>query len=353
MRFKSSKKWVYLTLGGFLLSFVSSVTVAFEKDESQNQFSLNDLISFTELTKDLNRLSQHQKISFQIRGLDQKLGLVAEPQLPLSTQVKSKSKQPLLPELSTDPTQINPVDLGAFGFDSANNLKENPSGGVLPIPQARVVFPVGEQASQPRVALDAPIKNPEAAVNPDVIAGLAPQTTRFGKDRYDTNLFSPSAGTKNSGNVPAFNEAGNVQSNNGLQGALPLTSAPEDADEKKKKEQEARESFQKTMKEFAERTEEKEAFQLVDYYDLKNVLAKHESILHSFEDDEFDGRFLENAKTIFERFSDKDNADDKKPFERFLKRMQPSEIIFRSQDFRRNAFPKAQTGQAHRQRTSE
>jgi hypothetical protein len=91
----------------------------------------------------------------------------------------------------------------------------------------------------------------------------------------------------------------------------------------------------------------------VDYYDLKNVLAKHESILPSFEDDEFDGRFIQNAQTIFERFYDKDNADDKKPFERFLKRMQPSEVIFRSQDLRKSAFPKAQTGKTHRQRTSE
>jgi hypothetical protein len=353
MHLKSSKNRVYVTLGGLLLSFVSAATFAFEKDDSKNITSLSDLVSFTELTKDLNRLSQHQKIPFQIRGLDQKLILVAQPQLPLTPQVKTKSKQSLLPELSTDPTRINPVDLRALGFAATAAPKETQSSGLLPIPQARVVSPVGEQDSNKRAALDAPIKTQEQVSNPDVIAGLTPQNTRFGKDRYDTSLFPTNSSSRGNVSNSFAVETGNGQANNSPQAGPSLNPAPEDEEQKKNKEQEARENFQKTMKEFAERTEEKEAFQLVDYYDLKNVLAKHESILPSFEDDEFDGRFIQNAQTIFERFSDKDNADDKKPFERFLKRMQPSEVIFRSQDLRKSAFPKAQTGKTHRQRTSE
>jgi hypothetical protein len=344
---------MFLTFGGLLLSFVSAATFAFEKDDSKNNPALNDLTSFTELTKDLNRISQYHKVPFQIRGLGQKLILVAEPQLPLSPQVKPKTKQALLPELSTDPTKINPVDLGAFGVVNTAAAKETQSSGLLPIPQARVVSPVGEQGSNTRAALDAPIKTQEQVSNPDVINGLTPQNTRFGKDRYDTSLFPTNPSSRGNLSNSVSLETGNGQANNSLQASLPMNPAPEDEEQKKNKEKEARENFQKTMKEFAERTEEKEAFQLVDYYDLKNVLAKHESILPSFEDDEFDGRFIQNAQTIFERFSDKDNADDKKPFERFLKRMQPSEVIFRSQDLRKSAFPKAQTGQTHRQRTSE
>jgi len=126
-----------------------------------------------------------------------------------------------------------------------------------------------------------------------------------------------------------------------------------DADPDKKKEQDARETFQKTMKEFAERTEDKEAFRLVDYYDLKNLIAKHESILPSFENDEIDERFVQNARIIFDRFGDKDGSFDKRPFERFLRRMEPEQIIFRSQDLRQNTFPSAARGQNHRERSSD
>lgn len=352
MRLKSAQKSLSLALGGLLLSFCSSA-IAYEKEEPKTAFSLNDLVSFIELTKDLNRLSQHQKIPFQIRGLDQKMILMAEPQFPLSQPVKQKGKEVLLPELSTDPTRINPLDLSAFNLFTGGTTKEVQNPGILPIPQARVISPIGEQSAKDRGALDAPLKTQEQINNPDVISGFTPQNTRFGKDRYDTSLFATQSNSKNNLGDPTQTSFNNQPGKNFIQTGLTGSSAPDDEEKKKNKEQEARESFQQTMKEFAERTEEKEAFGLVDYYDLKNVLAKHESILPSFEDDEFDGRFLKNARTIFDRFSEKDNADDKKPFERFLKRMQPPEDVFRSQDLRRNAFPQSKSGQTHRQQSSK
>ena len=84
------------------------------------------------------------------------------------------------------------------------------------------------------------------------------------------------------------------------------------------------------MKEFAERDDEKETFQLVDYFDLRNVLAKNSQLLTSFENDEIDERFVKNAQIVFERFGGRDNAPDKKPFEVFLKKMEPPSPQFKS-----------------------
>ncbi|MFM8270701.1 MAG: hypothetical protein ACKN9V_10980, partial [Pseudomonadota bacterium] len=241
----------------------------------------------------------------------------------------------LLPELTTDPTKINPVDLQAFNiFNNPPSPSGNSGNGLLPIPQARTVSPVGEQRST--APLEAPLKSVEAEKDADVVQGFTPKNTRFGKDRYDAPLFQSSA-LANSRNNEGFQNPGNPTQNSPSQ-LPPLFSndgdKPESKEKEKNKEQEARESFQKTMKEFAERTEDKEAFRLVDYFDLKNVIAKNESILTSFDDEEFDGRFIKNAQTIFERFSEKDSASDKKPFERFLKRMGPSTPVFRSQDLK-------------------
>lgn len=324
---------------------VASISFAFEKGESKELIN-SDLFAFSKLTKDLNQVSQYKQLSFRIRELGQAVPKVSEPQFPLSKNKKGSAESPL-PPLSTDSTKINPVDIQALGFEGATATPSS-SPGLLPIPQARVVSPVGEQSS--KGITEAPLKTLEAINNPDVITELTPKTTRFGKDRYDQNLFPSQfqiqpAAQKDEGQGALNLKMSSDKSENS--GNLSDSSIDE-KEQAKKKEQEARENFQKTMKEFAERTEEREAFRLVDYYDLKNTLSKHESVLTSLGDDEIDERFVRNAKTIFERFGERDNSTDKKTFEQFLKRMQPKDVIFRSQELERSGLPSEKGTENHR-----
>lgn len=351
MRIKTPLKATVLWSGVVFLCVAPAFGYEVE-NEIESKTSLAALVSFTKLTKDLNHLSEHSRISFRIQELGQASVLVSRPQLPLSQG--TKNGKAVLPEISTDTTKINPIDLEAFGIGNLSQLSEtkeaSANSGLLPIPQARVVAPVGEQRDSR--ATEAPLKTQEALNNPDVITGLTPKTTRFGKDRYDSSLFGEikPVAPSNFKSTEAPQPVASADKPADLMNPLAGSNSDQEQDPEKRKEQEARQSFQKTMKEFAERTEEKEAFRLVDYYDLKNVLTKHEGLLSSFEDDEFDERFVRNAQIIFDRFGDKDASEDKKPFQRFIKRMQPEEAVFRSQDLRKSAFPSNRT---HREQTPQ
>ena len=334
---------------GLLAVLIASAPVCFASEEIEKESPLfGNLAAFNALANDLVQLSQHEKIPFSLKPISQPARLTSKPQFPLQAKKEGKLDEGL-PALSTDPSKINPVDIQAFGLIPNSNAVGSTTGG-LPLPQARVVSPVGEQSS--REMTEAPRSTLESINNPEVLTGLTPRTTRFGKDPYDKNLFLSQPMPRSS---TGSTEPGSMSGDN--KQALSINGGPSesssDADPDKKKEQDARETFQKTMKEFAERTEDKEAFRLVDYYDLKNLIAKHESILPSFENDEIDERFVQNARIIFDRFGDKDGSFDKRPFERFLRRMEPEQIIFRSQDLRQNTFPSAARGQNHRERSSD
>lgn len=337
---------------GFLCFSASSYVLAFEKEE-EGENDKTDLLAFSELTKNINHLFRHEKIPYQFQGFSPRATVVAEPQLPLSNLAAKKSTKDILPSLSTDSTKINPVDLAAFGISNlaGSGGSASPKGGLLPIPQARMVSPVGEQLT--KEALDAPLKTEASQKNQDVLVGLTPKSTRFGSDRYDETVFQSLNNSKNSSINGVPGVSGSASTKNQYPAPVPINFSDDEKEKQKNKEQEARESFQQTMKEFAERTEEKEAFRLVDYYDLKNVLSKNESILSSFENDEFDERFIRNAQTIFERFADKDSALDKKPFEKFLKRVQPEPVMFQSSDPRKGQVPSGRTDQTHRQQNSK
>ncbi|NBX82802.1 hypothetical protein EBQ90_06915 [bacterium] len=325
----------------YILIFVCSGALwASERASIEGQknpaIELAPLRAFIDLTDQLNSVADSSGVSVRIAPIGTLVRWMSRPEGPaLSPQ---KGKKVGLPALTTDDSQINSVDLKELGLSGLANISGVAqiaqdalrSEGLTPLPMARMVSPVGERSVQE--PLDAPLKSTLKANEPDVIGSLAPVNTRFGKDKYDQSVFTPTASPASQGFGPApesvvegnQSDANQFLANNG-------NDSEESQDPKKKNQlQEARENFQKTMLEFAERTEDKEAFRLVDYYDLKNVLAKNEHLLGMFENEEFDERFVKNAQVIFDRFADKDSAVDKKPFERFLKRLAPPEEAFGS-----------------------
>ncbi len=307
--------------------------------ESKSSSSLASLNSFQQLTQNLNQIAQRNQVSFKIPPIAQELPKMSRPQLfeAKASQLKPSNE---LPALSVDKTRVSSQELNQLGFDSYGNLNSLietaqdtlKSEGFLNLPKARVLDPsVGEKWNN-KQALDSPPRKEVEAENADVLTALSPKNTRFGKDRYDNNPFQGKPESQAS-SIPNWNNAGDSSASSQTLAPLPVEiteskDKEEDEDPEVKRQREARENFEKTMKEFAERTEDKEAFQLVDYYDLRNVLFKNENLLGSFENDDIDERFIKNAKTIFDRFGEKDSSSERRSFEKFLKRVQPQASVF-------------------------
>lgn len=323
----------------YILLFVcSGVLWGSERGSIEGQkdpaIELAPLRALVDLTDHLNSVADSSGVSIHIPPLGTLVRWISRPQGPALGPQKGETTD--LPALTTDDSQMNPVDLKELGFSGLANIsgvaeiaQDALRGeGLTPLPKARMVSPVGERTVQE--PLDSPFKSALKANEPDVIPSLAPVNTRFGKDKYDQSVFAPttpSAAQEFGSTSERLGEENQSEKDNFLENR---DQDPKETQDPKKKNQlqEARENFQKTMLEFAERTEDKEAFRLVDYYDLKNVLAKNEHLLSMFENEEFDERFIKNAQVIFDRFADKDSAVDKKPFERFLKRLAPPEESF-------------------------
>jgi len=331
---------VILSLSVVALSGELSPEQSRTRLENQSTLALSSLNAFQELTQNLNQIAQKNQVALSIPQISvQPLQVSKSQVLPFaSAKTPSASSVKSLPDLSVDKTQIN---LGNYG--NLNNLIETAqdalkSQGLLAIPQARLVEPnVGEKwnSKQP---LESPPSKQEAGREADVLTDLGSQNTRFGKDRYDKNPFQTNNEIQKAPLPVANNSLGfnSPPSSNSTTEIVPEAENknPEE-DPEIKKQKEARASFEKTMQEFAERTEEKESFQLVDYYDLRNVLSKNESLLNSYENDEIDERFVKNVQTIYERFGEKDNSFERRSLEKFLKRMQPPEPVFGSPSLRR------------------
>jgi len=303
-------------LARLLARFTILLCVSLPSESRSNEFKVLNL-----LTRSLAELSLHHRIEFKGNNRENQSHKVVQPQL-----LGSAEKQDLkLPSLSTDPTLINPVDLAAFSLAAStpDSLKNSSNiGGLLPLPQARTVTPQ-EKSSKATAPKDTSPANVSLSTEADVLTQFNPQTTRFGKDRYDEELFL----VKNSGLANKD---------------ISVTESPDNNSEENLLKQ-AKEEFEKIMISFAEKTEEIEAFRLVDYYDLKHVFYSNEQTLNLFDDDEIDLRFFDNAQTIYNRFGPKDSSSDKQPFEKFLKRMQPFAELqaYRGQYFKAGKQKKA------------
>lgn len=347
-RLRLKARYILLFICSGVLWGSEHASIEGQKDPA---IELAPLRAFTELTQTLNSIASSSGISLRISPLGTQPRFISRPQGP-ALALGSDEKEGL-PALTTDDSQINPVDLKELGFSGLANIfgvaeiaqDALRAEGLTPLPKARMVSPVGERTIQE--PLDSPFKSNLKANEPDVIASLAPVNTRFGKDKYDQSVFAPTASPAAPGIGSAPESIGGESQSDVDQFLADSGNAPEESQDPKKKNQlqEARENFQKTMLEFAERTEDKEAFRLVDYYDLKSVLAKNEHLLGMFENEEFDERFVKNAQVIFDRFAEKDSAVDKKPFERFLKRLAPPEESFGS------SFSKPASGLGSRRNT--
>ena len=306
--------------------------------------------SLSVLTHDLNRIAQKSDVPFQIK-------LKKEPAKPnppagilFSAPKISPAKDPLS-ELSINQSQEKKTGLDGLGsppvIGEVEKAKVPETSGALrtslPIPLARVVEPTQPKWSSKEVT-NTPVvsKNPE---DKDVISGFAPKATRFGEERYDGSFYgfqNPPA-NKDNLNQPADPES--VQPTNSPQGlslnpsddvnlgenpdkSKPLL--PTNEEDQKDKKKEAMEKLQEGIKEFAERDEEKQAFTLADYYDLRGLFSTHSGLLNSMASEELDERFLKNAKSLFNRFGERDNSPAKKSFENFLRRLEPRPQVFQS-----------------------
>lgn len=320
---------------GLALALILNSSLWAETSPLDTPKLLPELQVLTLLTQALNDITENQNIDFKIIPItSQSVKILKAPVFS-----EAKKTEPSLPALSTDDTLINPVDLTAFGY-SENSLgpaqNEASSPGLLPLPQARVT---GSQKgtslpfSPSATPVEAAPLGSDPVTEPDVLTQFSPKNTRFGKDRYDSDLFSSVSPNPTIGNTLNLGPAPEPEQSSNNTPEEPGEEATENPEEKKLKQ--AKEDFKKTMLEFAERTEEIEAFRLVDYYDLKNIFTKNEQVLSVFDDDEIDLRFVENVQTVYDRFGPKDSTAGKQPFERFLNRMQP---VVKFQSYRNNFF---------------
>ncbi|NBX93807.1 MAG: hypothetical protein EBQ85_11305 [Proteobacteria bacterium] len=295
------------------------------------------------LGNNLNSIAQKAQVKERVTSITDKV--TPEKRSVPSNTASEKDAVQLLPPLSTDPTRINKVDVDQLSLESAGNANSlwktgqdalEKAGG-LPLPTARVVPEVGERAGT-KGPKEAPLQSPEDLTNSDTLPQLQPQKTRFGKDKYDDKLFKeekpvlptwgPAPQAENTGPAVAW-------------AADPQAQDEKDKDqEKEQAEKKAREQLNKVILEYAERTEDKGAFSLVDYYDLRGLVAKNQDLIGKIQNDEFDDRFIKNARTIYERFGNKDSSEDKEPFEQFLRRMQPPSVVFRPSEAIKKPIPR-------------
>lgn len=294
----------------------------FQKDQPK---LLPELQVLHLLTQSLNDITESQDIDFRIIPITSQSIKILKSQTFLSDSAPKRKSS--LPSLSTDSTLINPVDLTAFGYsDGILNSSQNKetSQGLLPIPQARVApYSNGSsfQASSFSLPTDSAPLTSNSIIEPDVLTQFTPKIARFGKDRYDSDLFSKNS--QNTAPSAELNLGPAPEPENISNEAKEDLAAKSDETPEQKKLKQKKEDFKKTMLEFAERTEDVEAFRLVDYYDLKNIFKENEGVLSKFDDDEIDLRFVANVQTVYDRFGPRDSTQGKRAFENFLKRMQP------------------------------
>lgn len=337
-----------------LLWFFSFPVNAVELDSKSTP---GQFLILKNLENSFNQLATQSKIKERITSLSESVSAVKKEVLakvsaaPVVNPIPSeKEAAGMLPKLTTDPTRINKVDINQTGLEGVGNAGELWKAAdaaiqkqtSLPLPVARVVPEVGEKRNR-AAPKEAPLTNPSSAQDPDTIPQLTPQTTRFGKDKYDQEKLFNEEKLKG---IPLISPSPSFSSS---QYQPPLEEKEQDKEkEKELEEKKAREKLDKVILEYAERTEEKSAFNLVDYYDLKGLVSENQELLGKIQDDEFDERFLKNARVIYERFGSKDNSEDKEPFEKFLRRLQPPTRVFSPSESTRKPLPR--NSDTHRDR---
>lgn len=325
-----------------LLIGVCLFTSPLLSSEGKTKSELFEFKSLTFLTDELNQIAQKSDVPFQIRLKNDR----EKPKGPVAIILLSPKSQvgnDPLSDLSNNSSNKSKGELDRFDKtpvigELEGKSKTDGEGALrfsLPLPTARVLSPVQSTWSSKDVT-DAPPRL-KPTDEKDSISLFTPKATRFGADRYDSNLFGlqPPSTTKSERN--AFQAAPEPIQSKSSMPMMPLSTdlklgavgvggaskLPPQEENQKDPKKEALEKLQKGIKEFAERDEEKDAFTLADYYDVRGLLSTHSGLLAKMESEELDERFIKNARSIYERFGDKDNSPDKKSFEQFLKRLEP------------------------------
>lgn len=330
----------------FLVGVLCFVSLRGKASELDPKSGMNEFPVLRNIEKSLNQLATKSKIKERISSITEPLPKVSEAPV-IKAIPNEKVAASMLPTLSTDPTRINKVDINQTGFEGISNAGDLwkaadaaiEKQSILPLPVARVVPEVGEKYARV-LPKESPLLNSAFSQGLDTIPQLAPQNTRFGKDKYDQEKLFKEEKPKVSSLVPPSPLLANPNLSPGGPMEDPFQEEKDKEKEKELEEKRAREKLDKVILEYAERTEEKSAFNLVDYYDLKGLVSENQELLGKIQDEEFDERFLKNARLIYERFGTKDNSEDKEPFEKFLRRLEPPPRIFRPNESLRKTLPR-------------